>query len=477
MKYKNAIENPVFETIAKVADEMGMESYVIGGFVRDFLLERGTPKDIDIVAIGSGISLAQGVAKALEGKPKVSVFRNFGTAMIKTDDMELEFVGARKESYHFDSRKPVVEDGSLEDDQNRRDFTINALALSLKKEDFGALLDPFNGREDLKNKIIRTPLDPDITYSDDPLRMLRAIRFASQLNFRIENESFEAIKRNRHRLKIISKERIVDELNKILLSDKPSIGFSLLYKTGLLKMIMPELTYLSGIEEKEGQKHKDNFWHTLEVVDNISKNTDNLWLRWAALLHDIGKAPTKRFDQQVGWTFHGHEFVGSKMVAKLFRRLRLPLNEKMKFVQEMVLLSSRPIVLAQDIVTDSAVRRLIFDAGDHIEDLMILCEADITTKNPNRFRKYHNNFRIVREKIREVEERDHIRNFQPPVDGQEIMEFFGLEPSKEIGIIKDAIKEAILEGEIPNEYEAARRYMIQRGKQLGLKPKENPFNN
>ncbi|WP_224489392.1 CCA tRNA nucleotidyltransferase [Robertkochia flava] len=473
MNYKNAIENPVFETIAAVAGEMGVESYVIGGFVRDFLLERGTPKDIDIVAVGSGIALAKGVAKALKEQPKVSVFKNFGTAMIKTDDLELEFVGARKESYHFDSRKPVVEDGSLEDDQNRRDFTINALALSLKKENYGELLDPFNGREDLRHKIIRTPLDPDLTYSDDPLRMLRAIRFASQLNFRIEKESFEAIRRNRKRLKIISRERIVDELNKILLSDKPSIGFSLLYKTGLLEMILPELTNLSGIEEKEGQRHKDNFWHTLEVVDNISENTDDLWLRWAALLHDIGKAPTKRFDKEIGWTFHGHEFVGSKMVSRLFRRLRLPLNEKMKFVQKMVLLSSRPIVLAQDLVTDSAVRRLIFDAGDHIEDLMTLCEADITTKNPRRYKKYHNNFRIVRDKIREVEERDHVRNFQPPVDGQEIMDFFDLRPSKEIGIIKDAIKEAILEGEIPNEYEAARAFMIEKGKKLGLTPKEN----
>ena len=472
MNYKNAIEHPVFNTIAAAAAKLDIDSYVIGGFVRDFLLKRGTPKDIDIVAVGSGIKLATAVANTLEGKPKVSVFKNFGTAMIKTDELELEFVGARKESYHFDSRKPVVEDGTLEDDQNRRDFTINALALSLNPENYGDLLDPFNGQEDLKNKIIRTPLDPDLTYSDDPLRMLRAIRFASQLNFKIEKQSFEAIKRNRHRLKIISKERIVDEFNKILLSKKPSIGLSLLYKTGLLKMILPELTNLSGIEEIEGQRHKDNFWHTLEVVDNISVHTDDLWLRWGALLHDIGKAPTKRFDKKIGWTFHGHEFVGSKMVYKLFRRMRLPLNEKMKFVQKMVLLSSRPVVLSQDEVTDSAVRRLIFDAGDHIEDLMTLCEADITTKNPRRFKKYHNNFRLVREKIKEVEERDHIRNFQPPVDGQEIMDFFDLKPSREIGLIKDAIKEAILEGEIPNDYEAARAFMIKKGKDLGLTPKE-----
>ncbi|THD65754.1 HD domain-containing protein [Robertkochia marina] len=472
MNYKHAIEDPVFNTIARVAEKLGTDSYVIGGFVRDFLLKRGTPKDIDIVAVGSGIELATAVANALEGKPKVSVFKNFGTAMIKTDELELEFVGARKESYHFDSRKPVVENGTLEDDQNRRDFTINALALSLNPENYGDLLDPFNGQEDLKNKIIRTPLDPDLTYSDDPLRMLRAIRFASQLNFKIEQHSFEAITRNRHRLKIISKERVVDEFNKILLSKKPSVGLSLLYKTGLLKMILPELTNLSGIEEIEGQRHKDNFWHTLEVVDNISIHTDDLWLRWGALLHDIGKAPTKRFDKKIGWTFHGHEFVGSKMVYKLFRRMRLPLNEKMKFVQKMVLLSSRPVVLSQDEVTDSAVRRLIFDAGDHIEDLMTLCEADITTKNPRRFKKYHNNFRLVREKIKEVEERDHIRNFQPPVDGQEIMDFFDLKPSREIGLIKDAIKEAILEGEIPNEYEAARAFMIRKGKDLGLTPKE-----
>ncbi|WP_417445011.1 CCA tRNA nucleotidyltransferase [Joostella sp.] len=466
--YTKAIQNPIFKIIEKATASLQTESYVIGGFVRDFLLKRGTPKDIDIVALGSGIDLAKEVASNIEKKPKVSIFKNFGTAMLRFDDLEIEFVGARKESYHFDSRKPVVENGTLEDDQNRRDFTINALAISLNEKNYGELLDPFDGISDLNNKIIRTPLDPDITYSDDPLRMMRAIRFASQLNFIIEEKSLEAIKKNRERLKIISNERIVDELNKILLSKKPSIGFTLLYKTGLLPIIMPELTNLQGIEEKEGQRHKDNFWHTLEVVDNISKNTDDLWLRWAALLHDIGKAPTKRFDEKIGWTFHGHEFVGSKMVYKLFKRLHMPLNDKMKMVQKLVLMSSRPIVLAQDIVTDSAVRRLIFDAGEHIEDLMTLCEADITTKNPKRFKKYNNNFKVVREKIAEVEERDHVRNFQPPVDGAEIMETFNIKPSREIGIIKEAIKEAILEGEIPNEHDAAFEFMLKKGKKLGL---------
>ncbi|MAU26150.1 MAG: tRNA nucleotidyltransferase [Muricauda sp.] len=470
MNHKQALSNTIFTTIGKIADEASMECYVIGGFVRDYFLGKKSPKDIDIVVVGSGIDIAKKVASQLKGKPKVSIFKNFGTAMVKHRDFELEFVGARKESYHHTSRKPVVEDGTLEDDQKRRDFTINALALSLNSATFGDLLDPFDGLQDLEHKLIRTPLDPDITYSDDPLRMMRAIRFATQLNFNIELRSLQAITQNSGRLKIVSKERIVDELNKILMSDKPSIGFTLLHQTGLLSMILPELTALQGIEEVEGQRHKDNFWHTLEVVDNISKTTDNLWLRWAALLHDIGKAPTKRFDKKIGWTFHAHEFVGSKMVYKLFKRLKMPLNDRMKFVQKMVLLSSRPQVLAEDFATDSAVRRLIFDAGDHIDELMTLCEADITTKNPKKQKRYLENFKKVRQKIKEVEERDRIRNFQPPISGEEIMKTFELKPSKEIGIIKEAIKEAILDGEIPNEYEAAYQYMLKKGTEIGLKP-------
>ncbi|TXD84959.1 HD domain-containing protein [Subsaximicrobium wynnwilliamsii] len=469
MNYKEALKNPIFKIISQAAKDIGVDSYVIGGFVRDHILERGEHKDIDIVAIGSGIKLAKQVAKNLPNSPKVQVFKTYGTAMLVYEDMDIEFVGARKESYTQDSRNPIVENGSLQDDQNRRDFTINAMALSLSADSFGNLLDPFNGVEDLEHKIIRTPLDPDITYSDDPLRMMRAIRFATQLNFTIEAASLESIFRNKERIKIITKERIVVELNKILLSETPSVGFLLLEKTGLLEFILPELTALKGIDEVEGQTHKDNFYHTLEVVDNIAKNTEDVWLRWAALLHDIGKAPTKKFSKKVGWTFHAHEFVGSKMVYKLFKRLKMPLNEKMKFVQKMVFMSSRPIVLAQDMVTDSAVRRLIFDAGEYVEDLMILCEADITTKNPKRFKKYHKNFQVVRQKIDEVEARDHVRNFQPPVSGEEIMEAFDLKPSREIGQIKEAIKEAILEGDIPNEHEAAHQLMLKLGEKLGLK--------
>jgi len=466
--YKEAISEDIFSIIAKASEILEVKSYVIGGFVRDFILQRGTAKDIDVVTIGNGIALAKKVASLLPNKPKVQVFKTYGTAMLRYKDIELEFVGARKESYAEDSRNPEVTEGTLEDDQNRRDFTINALAISLNNDDYGTLLDPFNGIKDLANKIIKTPLNPDITYSDDPLRMMRAIRFATQLNFEIEEHSLKAIAKNAPRLAIITKERIIVELNKIIDAKKPSIGFLLLEKTNLLEMILPELIALKGVEEVEGQKHKDNFYHTLEVLDNISRTTEDTWLRWAALLHDIGKAPTKRFHNKIGWTFHAHEFVGSKMVYKLFKRLKLPLNTKLKFVQKLVMLSSRPIVLATD-VTDAAVRRLVFDAGDDIDALMTLCEADITTKNPKKFERYHKNFEDVREKIKEVEERDHVRNFQPPISGEEIMKTFNLKPCREIGQLKEAIKEAILEGEIPNNHQASFDFMLQKGEELGLK--------
>jgi putative nucleotidyltransferase with HDIG domain len=466
MNYKQHLENKIFKIISQAAQELNLECYVIGGFVRDILLDRNHKKDIDIVAVGSGIELALKVSELLSNKPKVQVFKNYGTAMLRYKEMDIEFVGARKESYTHDSRNPLVENGTLKDDQERRDFTINAMAFSLNSENFGDLVDPFNGVADLENKLLKTPLNPDITYSDDPLRMMRAIRFASQLNFEIE--SLASIAKNKDRINIISGERIVDELNKILSSEKPSIGFLHLYQTGLLDLILPELTALNNVEEVEGHTHKNNFYHTLEVVDNICPNTEDVWLRWAALLHDIGKAPTKKFNKKQGWTFHGHEFLGGKMAKKIFERLHMPLNQKMKFVQKMVMMSSRPIVIAEEIVTDSAVRRLVFDAGEDIENLMILCEADITTKNSKKFQKYHNNFKIVRQKIVEVEEKDRVRVFQPPISGEEIMELFGLKPGREIGVLKEAVKEAILEGEIPNEYEAAKEFVLKRAEKMGL---------
>ena len=462
------LQKEVFQALARCAYNLSLESYLVGGFVRDHILGGEKAKDIDVVTVGSGIELAKAVQKQLPGAQAVQEFKSYGTAMVKWRDISLEFVGARKESYSQNSRNPKVTQGTLEDDQNRRDFTINALAVSLNRKDKGTLIDPFNGLDDLQNGIIRTPLEPTVTYSDDPLRMLRAIRFATQLNFKIEDKSIIAIKKNAHRIEIISKERIVDELHKIVLTTQPSSGFLMMEQNDLLERILPELIQLKGIDEIEGKSHKDNFYHTLEVVDNISQHTENLWLRWAAVLHDIGKAPTKKFHPKIGWTFHGHEFVGSKMVHKLFKRLKMPLNEKMKYVQNLVMLSSRPIIIAEDIVTDAAVRRLVFDAGEILEDLITLCEADITTKNPDRFKRYRNNFKIVRKKIKEVEKRDRVRNFQPPVTGEVIMNHFNLRPCKEIGIIKEAIKEAILEGEIPNEYNAAFALMIKKGNEIGL---------
>lgn len=466
---KQHLQHPIFSIISEEADALSQPCFVIGGFVRDLLLKRNSP-DIDVVTLGSGINLAQQVAKRIGPKTPVSVFKNFGTAMLKYQELEVEFVGARKESYQSDSRKPIVEDGTLEDDQKRRDFTINALAIGLNQDNFGELIDPFGGIEDLQNQIIRTPLEPGITFSDDPLRMMRAIRFSTQLNFKIEANTLKAISANKNRIKIVSKERIIEEVNKIIMSDKPSKGFKLLEKTGLLELIFPELFQMKGREEVNGIGHKDNFYHTLEVLDRIVPNTDNLWLRWSAILHDIAKPRTKKFIKGQGWTFHAHNFIGAKMIPGIFRRMKLPLNEKMKYIQKMVSLHMRPIVLSEEEVTDSAIRRLLFEAGDDIDDLMTLCEADITSKNEAKVKRYLKNFQLVRKKLKDLEERDHIRNFQPPVSGEEIMEVFNLRPSREVGDIKNAIKEAILEGEIHNDHDEAYNYMLKIAAEMGLKP-------